>query len=311
MTNTALTLAPERGEITQDIDIFRLGEVFSKSGYFTDAKDASQAIVKILAGREIGIGAMASMTGFHIVQGKPTLAANLIASIIKNKKSGYNYRVLELSETVCEIEFFESGESIGKSRFTIEEAQNAGLTGKDVWKKFPKNMLFARAVSNGAKWFCPDVFNGATIYTPEELGAEVNSEGEVVNFPAHQPLTKTKLIEAAAPLDKDETQFITEAEQKMREEIIALSNALGKSEVTLASTLKFFDANSDRRGECLNKVQTAARDIVKKCVGSDDWGYSEYGTEKFLAEFGIEAIDEAKTDSLVKCLNELSDLGMV
>ncbi|RDT44717.1 hypothetical protein DXF87_27490, partial [Enterobacter roggenkampii] len=35
--------------------------------------------------------------------------------------------------------------------------------------KFPKNMLFARAMSNGVKWFTPDVFSGP-VYTPEELG---------------------------------------------------------------------------------------------------------------------------------------------
>ena len=33
-------------------------------------------------------------------------------------------------------------------------------------------MLFARALTNGARWHCPDVFGGA-IYEPEELGAKV------------------------------------------------------------------------------------------------------------------------------------------
>lgn len=207
MNNLALQKSVEFAD-QQSIDVFKIGEVFAKSGYFTDAKDASQAIVKILAGREIGIGAMASMTGFHIVQGKPTLSANLIASIIKNRNSGYNYRVRELNDAVCEIEFFEQSESIGKSRFTFDEAKNAGLTNKDVWKKHPKNMLFARAISNGAKWFCPDVFNGATVYTPEELGANVNADGELLPETAtiHQLPTKKQLAENASadadPLNK-------------------------------------------------------------------------------------------------------------
>jgi hypothetical protein len=29
-------------------------------------------------------------------------------------------------------------------------------------------MLFARAISNGVKWFCPDVFAGP-VYVPEEM----------------------------------------------------------------------------------------------------------------------------------------------
>jgi hypothetical protein len=36
-------------------------------------------------------------------------------------------------------------------------------------------MLYARALSNGAKWYCPDVFGGP-IYTPDELGAVVDGE---------------------------------------------------------------------------------------------------------------------------------------
>lgn len=36
-------------------------------------------------------------------------------------------------------------------------------------------MLFARAISNGVKWFCPDVFE-MPVYTPEELGSTIVTE---------------------------------------------------------------------------------------------------------------------------------------
>jgi hypothetical protein len=41
-------------------------------------------------------------------------------------------------------------------------------------------MLFARAMSNGVRWFCPDVFSGNTVYTPDELGAETDDNGVIV-----------------------------------------------------------------------------------------------------------------------------------
>ena len=50
-----------------------------------------------------------------------------------------------------------------------------------MYKGFARNMLFARAMSNGARWFTPDVFGGP-VYTPDELGAEVNEQGEVVGY---------------------------------------------------------------------------------------------------------------------------------
>lgn len=157
-----------------------IGEVMYKSGYFTDAKSHAQAVVKILAGREMGMGPMASMTGVHIVQGKPTIGANLIGAAVKGS-GRYNYRVVSLDNDKAEIAFFEHGEEIGRSVFTMADAKTAGLTSNPTWQKYPKNMLFSRAMSNGARWFCPDVFSGVTPYTPEEMGATVDGDGEVID----------------------------------------------------------------------------------------------------------------------------------
>lgn len=147
-----------------------------KSGYFTDAKSEAQVVVKVMAGAELGLPPFASMTGIHIIQGRPALGANLLATLIKNHPD-YNYRVMELSDKVCRIQFFENGEACGVSEFTIEEARKAGTKNLD---RFPKNMLFARAISNGARWYTPGVFGGSPVYTPEELGANVDEDGYVV-----------------------------------------------------------------------------------------------------------------------------------
>ncbi len=153
-----------------------VAEHFAKSGLFEDAKDMSKALVKILAGRELGLPDMASMTGIHIIKGKPVLGANLIASLIKSSIR-FDYKVIEMNDKVCSIDFYERApglllssdwQKVGNSTFTVEDAQKAGTQNMS---KFPKNMLFARAISNGAKWFCPSVFNGQTVYTEGELAA--------------------------------------------------------------------------------------------------------------------------------------------
>ena len=163
-------------------DLGRVGKMMAVSGYFTDARDAAQASVKVLAGQEMGFGAFASMTGIYIIQGKPSVGANLMASAVKANPK-YDYRIREISEEKCVIEFFElvdgKKESIGVSTFTIAEARKAGVKNLD---KYARNMLFARAMSNGIRWFCPDVFAGNATYTPEELGAEVDGEGNVVKI---------------------------------------------------------------------------------------------------------------------------------
>jgi len=176
-------------QVNGTIDMLTMGKIMAESGMFADTRQAAQAIVKIQAGRELSIAPVAAMTGINIIKGKVALSANLMAARVKG--FGYNYRIREHTEDACELEFFEKGESVGKSRFSIEDAKKAGLMG-DNWRKFARNMLFARAMSNGAKWYCPDAFGGAPVYTAEELGESVDGEtGEVVQVTATVEPTKT------------------------------------------------------------------------------------------------------------------------
>lgn len=159
-------------------DLADFGAMLAKSGYFKDARDAVQACVKVQAGLELGLPPVQAMTGIHIVEGKPTLSAALIAALVK-RSGRYNYRVTAHDDTKCVIVFFEGSEKIGESSFSFADAEKAGVTRNPTWTKYRRNMLWARAMSNGARWYCPDIFGGA-VYTPEELGAEVNADGDPV-----------------------------------------------------------------------------------------------------------------------------------
>ena len=173
-------------------EVMSIGKAFAESGMFADTKSAAQAIVKIQAGQEIGIPPFAAMTGIHIIQGKPTIGAGLIASRVKGSGK-YDYKVIQQDEKICSIDFYQGVNKIGNSAFTIEEAKKAGTKNLD---KFPKNMLFARAISNGVKWFCPDVFSGP-VYVPQEMGATVNEDEEVIEVETIQlPLLTPDKFEA-------------------------------------------------------------------------------------------------------------------
>jgi len=166
---------------TVDLSIRSVSEAFAKSGMFPGIRDAAQAFVKIMAGRELGFGPFASMKGVHIIQGNTALSASLMAARIKTYAGGkYDYRIVTHTDDGCELEFFQNGKPVGKSPFMKADAEKAGLLKKDNWRNYPRNMYFSRALSNGAKWYCADAFMGK-IYTPEELGADVDGEtGEVI-----------------------------------------------------------------------------------------------------------------------------------
>jgi hypothetical protein len=149
------------------------------SGYFGDVKSQAQAMVKVLAGAEIGLPPFASMSGIHIVNGKPTLGANLIATLVKNDPR-YDYRVKRADNEACVLAWYEGGAAVGESSFSIQEANAAGLTGKQTWKAYASDMLFARALTRGARRYAPGIFGGAPIYTPDEMGVDTDEDGHIV-----------------------------------------------------------------------------------------------------------------------------------
>ncbi len=157
-------------EEMKELDIFRepmaMGEIFAKSGMFPDIKSATQAVVKIMAGKELGMTPFQAMSSIYIVNGKLALTSNAMSSLVKKTKK-YDYKVVKLDESECSIDFYSNEEKIGNSTFTFKDAAKAGLVNKDVWKAYPKNMLFARALSNGARWYAPDSISG--YYIKEEL----------------------------------------------------------------------------------------------------------------------------------------------
>ena len=185
--------------------IQRTGKMLAASGYFDAKGDGPQAVAmmatKILAGREIGIGPFAAVNGIHIISGKPAIGANLMASAVKGS-GRYDYRVREISDKACRIEFFQrSGdqwESIGTSEFTADDARKAQTKNMD---KFARNMLFARAMSNGIRWYCPDVFSGNAVYVPEELGATVDGDGNVVDVDVRRVDAPQLPAPAPEPID--------------------------------------------------------------------------------------------------------------
>lgn len=202
-------------------EITAISKTFFDSGLFTDAKNQAHAMVKILAGQEIGIPPFAAMSGIHIIQGKPTIGAGLIASRIKGSGK-YDYTVKQMDDKVCSIDFFQAGKPIGNSTFTEADAKKAQTKNLD---KFPKNMLFARAISNGVKWFCPDVFAGP-VYTPEEMIDITHEEVKsIADLAKPLPALKEKpFAEALVRIEKGEvdvieklkTQFALTADQLAR-----------------------------------------------------------------------------------------------
>lgn len=216
-STTALVLAQrERMEMQ---NVMAWGRLMDASGFFPDTQSAAQAAVKILAGRELGFSTIASMTGIFILDGKPVLGAGLMAQALK-RSGKYDYRVREHNEEICAIEVFQRDddgkwESIGVSTFTKQDAERAelGRRGRNspnipsVWEKYPRNLTFARAMSNAIAFYAPDVFE-ARVYTPEEIRPDLDYDerGEPLDISAVTARPRPMERDPEAPDDRPRTQ---------------------------------------------------------------------------------------------------------
>lgn len=197
------------------------------SNFFNDVKSQAQAIVKVMAGAELGVPPFASMTNIDIIQGKPALSANMMASLV-DRDPRYDFEVIECDSKKCVLKWHRDGREVGQSSFTIEEAQQAQLAGKDNWRKYPSDMLFARAISRGTRRFAPGVFAGVKVYTPDELGDDVDPgyvEGEVIteqldDTPNGMPTDDTPFTRVTAPEPQPEEPKYTDAQAEQAQEVI-------------------------------------------------------------------------------------------
>ncbi len=164
MTEDKLML-PGQGSLAMLPEVVNFSKVAVESGMFPDIKSQAQAVIRIMRGAELGLPPLYSLEHVLMINNKLALDAGAMANLVK-RSGRYDYRIVRLDNQVCELEFFDSGTSMGKFRFSAEDAKTAGLGGQS-WQKYPRNMLFARCLSNAARWNCPHVIGGA--YTPEEL----------------------------------------------------------------------------------------------------------------------------------------------
>lgn len=148
---------------------FKIATSFDRSGMYARFKGPEQMLMTIMRGRELGLGAMASLELIDMIQGKPTMkAAGMLALCLQRKDVCEYIYCDDMSETECTWITKRVGTPKEQKRcFTIQDADRMGLTSKDNWRKQPSVMLQWRACSQLIRMVYPDLING--LYAIEEL----------------------------------------------------------------------------------------------------------------------------------------------
>jgi len=242
-------------------DVARIADVLAKAEGFVPRQYLGRPpaiAAAILTGIELGMGPMESIRAIHIIEGKPTMSAELM--LARARRAGVRTRWLETSATVARLAVMVPGDTEWQTMaWTWEDAQRAGVATKDNWKRHPAAMLRARCTSAAMRAFCPE-YLGAGVYessSGELTGGEpleavavrveaapaapaalpVESSGDAV---AREVEAIRKLLEAADSVEQIQTargraKLIgrrLSAEQKM-----TMASAAQAAEARLAATV--------------------------------------------------------------------------
>lgn len=142
----------------------QLAVAVKNSGLFA-CRTVEQALTLMMLSQAEGLHPIVAMRQYHIIEGRPSMRADAMQARFEER--GGRVEWAERTNEACEATFHFPGKSSVPVRWTMADARQASLAGKDNWKKYPRNMLSARVISEGVRAQCPAVVCG--VYSPEEV----------------------------------------------------------------------------------------------------------------------------------------------
>lgn len=179
-----------------------MGKMAVDSGFLPNSiRNQTQAVIIMLKARELGIPPMQAFSSIAVVNNRPAISSELMLSLIYKNVTGAIVNVIETDANKCVIEAQRPGGKVTRFVWTMEDAKRANLAGKGNWNTYPAAMLRARCISAMARAMFPDALAG-NVYTPEELGAETNVAGEVIDAPKFEvPAEEIRPAVITTPFD--------------------------------------------------------------------------------------------------------------
>lgn len=131
-------------------------------------KNPPNVLLAIEYGQALGLKPIAALSGISVIKGKPTLSADLMASVVRN--AGHKLRIEQKGMAVrATLIRADDPDFSFTSVWDQEKAERAGLWGqRGPWSQYPEQMLRSRAITEVCRQGASDCLYGA-VYTPEEL----------------------------------------------------------------------------------------------------------------------------------------------
>lgn len=139
------------------------------------------AMILVDAGAAFGMSPLAALRAFHVIDGKPVLAADRMAGVVLSHPACLSFHpevsTSERAVYVCKRRHRDGSIVELRSEWTIERARKA-VGAKEMYSKYPDQMLRARATGELARMAFPDILSG--IYVPEEMEVDLGDVKVIV-----------------------------------------------------------------------------------------------------------------------------------
>ena len=244
-------------------DVQTLATSVARSRLFPAFDTPEKALVLMMLAQSEGCSPIQATQRYDVIQGRPAKKTDAMLADLQAR--GGTVKWLELSATAVEAEFTSKGlASPVRVRWDMARANQAGLGGKDMWKKFPQNMLRARVVSEGIRLADPGVVAG--LYTPEE----------VQDFDSPPPVAQIQQQQAAPQPQPVDVEVVPPAEQPPSEDpkvkaakVRALIVAIKAAGIPEAERKHWMGMQLGRTVESSKDLTIVELDRLMECVGNE------------------------------------------
>jgi hypothetical protein len=179
------------------VELEKMAAAVAKSGLF-GVKSTEQAIAIMLVAQAEGRHPALAARDYDVIQGRPAKKAEAMMRDFLESGGKVEWHKLDDDAAIATFSH-PSGGSV-KIDWTMKRATAAGLGGRDMWKKYPRQMLRSRTVSEGIRTVCPMATSG--MYVPEEVSDIVREKNITPNAGAGDELTAEAQDKVKQVVDK-------------------------------------------------------------------------------------------------------------
>lgn len=256
----------------------------------------NDVLAAMMTGREMGLGPMQSLREIYVIDGKPSLAANLL--LARMRSGGL---IIEESESTADrawarVRNRATGEVV-EEEWTMDEARvvqtrengrTISLSEKNTFRNYPKDMLWARLIGRIARRF-PDLIGAVMPYTSEEVQDWEDAPADSGDRGSFGSDTKTG--EWHGP--KDWAELSQRVVAQLGEDAAAWMEELAEKAYAhpdLASVLKDAEVPEDRKRDLWTRLNVVLR-------GLEDAGDLAFtvGVRQIIGKIFYDAFDQQVT----------------